>query len=66
VIIVFGIPWYYVVLWMVAAGIIFSGVWTFMEVLWDGLLARSERRHLEQLNAEDAPIDIVDRGDDRG
>jgi membrane protein required for beta-lactamase induction len=67
VIIVFDLPWYAVVFWMVVAGVIFATVWTLMEWAWDRLLERSERRHLDQLNAEDAPVDIVDREqDDRG
>lgn len=66
IVMVIGIPWYYAVLWMVLAGLIFAVAWTAVEILWDRLLDRSERKHLDQLN-EPAPVDIVDRKEsDRG
>lgn len=63
---VIGIPWYYAVLWLVLAGLIFAVAWTGAELLWDRLLDRSERKHRDVLN-EPGPVDIVDREEsDRG
>jgi divalent metal cation (Fe/Co/Zn/Cd) transporter len=62
VIFVYGFTWYEALGLFILAAVVFSIVWTGIEIALDALLdrmkARRERQHLDELNA--APADIVE------